>query len=294
MKKKLFCLLVVLICIGTVVLTACSGNTSFDSTTYTVTFDSQGGSKIASKTVYSGNAVINPGAPTKEGYSFVGWYKSADENADEWKFATDAVTSDITLYAHWTEKTSSQDEPSEPTTNGTTKVLIVYFSRADENYNVGTIEKGNTEIIAEMIRENVGGTLFHIERTTAYPASYNACIDEAKAEQNANARPAIKADVSVEDYDVIFLGYPIWWGDLPMPMYTFIENHDWNGKIVCPFVTHEGSGLSGTVSYLRTKLSGATVKEGLAIRGATAQNSRDSARQSVVSWIGGLDLGLSK
>lgn len=294
MKRITSVLIAILLIFAAITLTACGNSaTRFDDATYMVTFDSQGGSAIESKTVYSGNIVINPGNPTREGYYFIGWYKSTEENAEEWKFATDAVTSNITLYARWKEKNSSVSDNADETPSET-KILVVYFSRADENYSVGIIEKGNTEIIAEIIKENVGGTLFHIERATAYPATYKDCTDEAKAEQNAKARPAIKADVNIEDYDIIFLGYPIWWGDLPMPTYSFIENHDWSGKVVYPFVTHEGSGLSGTVSTLKSKLVGAAVKDGLAVRGATAQNSKDSARQAVVSWLDDFNLGSEK
>lgn len=102
------------------------------------------------------------------------------------------------------------------------KILVAFFSRAGENYNVGYIKKGNTQIIAEMIAAETGGTLFHIEPVTPYPAGYDECIEVAKKELNANARPEIKGDVSVEDYDVVFLGYPNWWGDVPMAVYTFI------------------------------------------------------------------------
>ena len=543
MKKVIVIAIAVLLVLGTICLTACNGgNNNFDYTTFTVTFDSQGGSEIASQSVYTGNVVRNPGAPTKDGYNFVGWYKSADENADEWKFTTDAVTSDITLYAHWMAETVieptasltyernetgytvtgstgqeeviiipdtyeglpvtvigesafayskhtaditsvtipdsvtlieknafyarselaevkigvnsglkeiqnnafsgcgalkeiylpktleklgggttnpamedpvpvfnncgsierfivASDNPNYMSENGhliekvtgrllrgsnnatipssvkeiaqtafrrstltslyipvsvekignyiiqqteiasiqyagteeqwnaiektkywnmgktdvvieygvetptptkteepteEVKVLIAYFSRADENYNVGTISKGNTEIVAEMIQDKVGGTLFHIERATDYPAKYSDCLTETTAEKNANARPALKADVNVEEYDIIFIGYPIWWSDLPMPVYTFLENHDWSGKTVIPFNTHEGSGQSGTQSTIRNKCAGATVLNGLAIQGKIAQNSRDSARASVNSWIDGLNLSLSE
>ena len=169
-------------------------------------------------------------------------------------------------------------------------ILIAFFSRADENYSVGYIEKGNTHIIAEIIAEFTGGELFHIERSTPYPANYNQCIEEAKAEQNSNARPPLLEDKDISDYDTIFLGYPNWWGDMPMPVYTFIESKDWSGKTVIPFCTHAGSGLSGTVSTLRNKCNGATVLEGLAIAGTTAQNNRAQSTNSVENWLNRLGL----
>lgn len=165
------------------------------------------------------------------------------------------------------------------------KVLIAYFSRADENYSVGYIEKGNTEIIAEMIAEETKGKLFHIKPVIPYPADYNECIDLAKKEMNSQARPAIQGDAQVEDYDVIFLGYPNWWGDVPMAVYTFIEKHRWQGKTVIPFCTHEGSSLGSTEGKLKKACPGATFLPGLAIQGTTAQRNLQSAKQSIKAWL---------
>lgn len=131
------------------------------------------------------------------------------------------------------------------------KVLAAFFSRTGENYAVGHIEKGNTHIVAEMIAEETGGTLFQIEPVMPCPNDYDECVDIAKKELETNARPAVKGDIAVEDYDIIFIGYPNWWGDMPMAIYTFIEKHDWNGKTVVPFCTHEGSGLSDTERKLK-------------------------------------------
>lgn len=165
------------------------------------------------------------------------------------------------------------------------KVLVVFFSRTGENYAVGNIEKGNTHIVAEMIAKETGGKLFQIETVNPYPDEYKACVEVAKAEKESNARPGIKGNVKVEDYDVIFLGYPNWWGDMPMAVYTFIEKHNWNGKTVVPFCTHEGSGLSGTERKLKDACKGATVSEGLAIKGTTAQNSQPQALKTVQTWL---------
>lgn len=165
------------------------------------------------------------------------------------------------------------------------KVLIAYFSRTDENYSVGYIEKGNTEIIAEMIAEQTNGTLFHIETSTPYPSDYNECIALAKKEMNSQARPAIQGDAQVEDYDVIFLGYPNWWGNAPMAVYTFIEKHRWQGKTVIPFCTHEGSGLGSTEGKLKKACQGATFLPGLAVLGTVAQRNPQSARLNVKAWL---------
>ena len=165
------------------------------------------------------------------------------------------------------------------------KVLVVFFSRTGENYAVGNIEKGNTHIIAEMIAKETGGKLFRIETVKPYPDEYKASEEVAKAEKENNARPEIKGDVKVEDYDVVFLGYPNWWGDMPMAVYTFIEKHTWQGKAVIPVCTHEGSGLSGTEGKLKNACKGATVSEGLAIKGTTAQNSQPQALKTVQTWL---------
>ncbi|MCM1356537.1 MAG: hypothetical protein NC212_09055 [Staphylococcus sp.] len=166
------------------------------------------------------------------------------------------------------------------------KTLVAFFSHTGENYGVGNISEGNTHIIAKMIGEATGGTLFEIVPEKDYPHdSYDAVVEIAKQEKEQKARPAIKGDVKVEDYDVVFIGYPNWWGDMPMPVYTFLEKHDWDGKTIVPFCTHEGSGLSSTESYIAKACQGATVAKGLAVRGATAQNNRDQARKTVNSWI---------
>ncbi|MCM1109280.1 MAG: flavodoxin [Clostridium sp.] len=166
------------------------------------------------------------------------------------------------------------------------KILVAFFSHTGENYAVGNIKKGNTHIIADMIAEATGGITFEIVPEKDYPVdSYDATVEIAKQEKAQKARPTIKGDVKVEDYDVVFLGYPNWWGDMPMCVYTFIEKHDWNGKTVVPFCTHEGSGLSNTESYIAEACKGATVAKGLAVRGETAQNKREQARNTVNSWI---------
>ena len=166
------------------------------------------------------------------------------------------------------------------------KILVAFFSRADENYNVGYIKKGNTQIIAEMIAAETGGTLFHIEPVTPYPAGYDECIEVAKKELNANARPEIKGDVSVEDYDVVFLGYPNWWGDMPMILYSFFDEYDFSGKTIIPFNTHGGSGFSGTISTIKELEPNAEVLDGKSI----SRNDIQDAEQEIVDWVNSLDL----
>lgn len=179
----------------------------------------------------------------------------------------------------------SQNKTSNAGNMESRKTLVVFFRRTGENYAVGYIKKGNTHIIAEMIAEETDGTLFQVEPLKAYPANYTKCTEVAKQEMESKAHPAIKGDVAVEDYDVIYIGYPTWWGDMPMPVYTFIEKHNWQGKTVVPFCTHEGSGLSDTENKLKKACEGATILKGLAILGTTAQKSQEQARKTVINWL---------
>ncbi len=180
---------------------------------------------------------------------------------------------------------SSLAETAAPTDSDGRNILVAYFSRADENYNVGTVEKGNTQIIAEYIAGEVGADSFHIETVTPYPADYEECCDTAKQELADKARPELSGTVDMEQYDIIFLGYPIWWGDMPMAVYTFMDSYDFSGKTVIPFNTHEGSGASGTYSAIESYLTDVQVPDGLAIQGRDAQTFSNETQQSVRDWL---------
>lgn len=222
---------------------------------------------------------------------------SACGNNEQQTENTSVSRTDAPVSAHADEKDTGTDETSlaneesmpeneEQTEAGETDILIAYFSRADENYGVGMIEKGNTEIIAEMIADEMGGELFHIERSTPYPADYDECTDEAKREQEENARPELASNLeNIESYDTIFLGFPIWWSDMPMAVYTFLESHNFAGKTIIPFCTHAGSGLSATVSSIQAVCPDATVLDGFSIQGSTAQNERSKANEAVMEWL---------
>ncbi|MBQ8698838.1 MAG: flavodoxin [Schwartzia sp.] len=165
------------------------------------------------------------------------------------------------------------------------RALVVYFSRADENYNVGVIEKGNTHILAEMIAEATGADTFEIKPAKPYPKEYTPTTERAKKEKNENARPEIVGTMpDVSGYDTIFLGYPIWWGDLPMACYTFFDKVKLEGKTIAPFCTHEGSGLSGTDRYIADATK-AKVTEALVMTGETAQKSQGEAKKEVSAWL---------
>ena len=180
--------------------------------------------------------------------------------------------------------TTNQTETAAMSTN---KALVVYYSRTGENYAVGNIAEGNTAIVAKMIAARTGADLFEIRTDKAYAADYDTCIEEAKKELRDDARPAIVGDVeNFDEYDTVYVGYPIWWGVPPMCVFTFFEKHDWAGKTVKPFCTHEGSGLGGSVRAIRKARPAATVADGLAIQGQTAQNNRPAAQAAVERWLG--------
>ena len=167
------------------------------------------------------------------------------------------------------------------------KAIVVYFSRTGEQYGVGVIEKGNTAIIADMIAEIKGADTFEIKpKTDTYPTTYKELTDVAKEEQNQNARPEIASRIeNFDSYDTVYLGYPIWWNDLPMICYTFLESYDFSGKTIVPFCTHEGSSDAGTQDKIQKAVPNAKVKTILAVKGADAQNSPDSVKQTVTDWL---------
>ena len=162
------------------------------------------------------------------------------------------------------------------------KSIIIYFSRADENYSVGYIKKGNTEVIAEFIKELTDADMFKVERKEPYAKDYNTCIKEAQIEQQQNARPEIARELkSIDEYDVVYIGVPIYWGTMPNPMFTQLEKLNFAGKVVKPFTTHEGSGLGNVVFDLKRICKGAIVKDGLAIYGHDVLN----AKEKVKNWL---------
>ena len=188
-----------------------------------------------------------------------------------------------------TEPDSSQtdDAAQAEQTEGGSNMLVAYFSLAGEQYGVGVIEEGNTSIIAHMIAEQTGADLFEIEAATPYPTSHSELLDVSRQEMADNARPEISGTVdNMDDYDTIFIGYPNWWGDMPMIVYNFLESYDLSGKTIVPFCTHGGSGLSNTESTI-ADITGGTMKDGFAIPGTTAQNDRDTARSKVIEWLKG-------
>lgn len=163
--------------------------------------------------------------------------------------------------------------------------LIVYFSRRGENYVSGQLKKlsvGNTEVAAEMIQQLTQAELFRLEPVQAYSDDYNDCIAEAQADQRRDARPELKRyPESLNNYETIYLGYPNYWGTMPMCVFTFLERFDFTGKTILPFCTHEGSGMGRSETDVKRLCPGATIKKGLALHGGSVK----SAKADIEKWL---------
>lgn len=190
------------------------------------------------------------------------------------------------------EESSSQTNESTPTPSNTNgKNLVVYFSMPD-NVDDSTVvidgeTLGNTQYMAYVIQETVGADIFRIEPETPYPTDHDELVDIAREEQSNNARPAIKDTIeNFDTYENIFVGYPNWWGDMPMILYSFFDEYDFSGKTIIPFNTHGGSGFSGTISTIKELEPNAEVLDGKSI----SRNDIQDAEQEIVDWVNSLDL----
>lgn len=188
-------------------------------------------------------------------------------------------------------KTEAENNTNKATINennnpqDSNNILVVYFSKTGENYNVGEVEVGNTAMMASYIATYLNADTFEIVPVKKYSDNYKKSTDEAKKEQNENARPAIKNELTnLENYDTIFIGYPIWWSDLPMIVYTFLESYDLRDKTVIPFNTHEGSGSAGTYNTIKNKLPNSNVNlNGLALQGRIART--ENGKNQTINWL---------
>ena len=177
-------------------------------------------------------------------------------------------------------------------------ILIAYFSvpenvdtdGIDANSGASIVVKnkdvlGNMQYMAMTIQEAIGGELFRIETTEEYPLEHETLVNQAKEEQNEDARPELATHIeNVEQYDIIFLGYPNWWGDMPQPLYTFLEEYDFSGKTIIPFNSHGGSGFSNTIEEIKKLQPNATVKDdGLSI----SRNDVADSEQEITDWAKG-------
>lgn len=190
------------------------------------------------------------------------------------------------------EESSSQANESTPTPSNTNgKNLVVYFSMPD-NVDDSTVvidgeTLGNTQYMAYVIQETVGADIFRIEPETPYPTDHDELVDLASEEQSNNARPAIKNTIeNFDTYENIFVGYPNWWGDMPMILYSFFDEYDFSGKTIIPFNIHGGSGFSGTISTIKELEPNAEVLDGKSI----SRNDIQDAEQEIVDWVNSLGL----
>ena len=165
------------------------------------------------------------------------------------------------------------------------KTLIAFFSRADENYFGGAmryVKVGNTEVVCGIMKDLISADTFKIEMKDPYSPVYMTCIEEAKQDLRAKARPElVSMPESIEEYDTIILAYPNYWGTMPMAVFTFLEAFDFTGKTILPLCTNEGSGMGISERDIKKTCPGADVKKGLSITGSEAANSK----ASVQNWL---------
>lgn len=162
--------------------------------------------------------------------------------------------------------------------------LIIYYSRADENYVSGQLkhlEKGNTQIVAEEIAKLTGANIFKVEQKFPYSKDYNECVDEAQQDQRSNARPELISLPETGSVDTIYLGYPNYWSTLPMAMFTLLESIDLSGKTIRPFCTHEGSGFGKSLDDLSRLCPNSKIESGLSIYGSRASKSQSE----IEKWV---------
>jgi flavodoxin len=170
------------------------------------------------------------------------------------------------------------------------KTLIAYFSRNGNNYLDGSVVNlsvGNTEVIAKKLEKITGSDIFKIKTVRSYPEDYTETTNVAQEEKSQNARPELTEKVDdMDSYDVIYLGYPNWWGTLPMAVCTFLESYDFSGKTIAPYCTNEGSGMGSSERDIKKICPKAKVLSGLAIRGGSV----DRAEKDVMNWLRKIDL----
>lgn len=213
------------------------------------------------------------------------------EGDDENVQANNEISND-TVKSGNDEEDIEKETLNNHTTNNNSKSIIAYFSLPEE---VGSAKEdstiiingealGNTQYVADLIQEHTGADIFRIEAVKNYNTSdHQALIADAKEEQDNNARPKIKSKINnFEDYNTIFIGYPIWWSDLPQILYTFLESYDFSGKNVYLFNTNGGSGLAGTVDTINNKLSSANVNTNAF---TLNRNYMEQTPIQVTSWL---------
>ena len=221
---------------------------------------------------------------------------SEQDPADSEQVSEEEVLSETDEEVSMEEETGAEGTAEE---TADTNMLVAYFSYVEnadlpdgvDASSTASIQvwndeiTGNTGVVAAMIADAAGADMFSIETVEKYPDTYDATIDQGQEERNADARPELATHVeNLDDYDVIFLGFPNWWGDMPMAVYSFLDEVDLSGKTVVPFVTSGGSGFSNTISTIESMESGAMVQEGLSISGSSVMNAQDQ----ITEWLSGL------
>ena len=193
----------------------------------------------------------------------------ADSNSDTRISSQSGDISEDKKMGTGTSDGNEESQTEDSVENG--KILVAYFSHS-----------GNTKKIAEEIQSKTGGELFEIKTVNAYSDDYDTVLDEAKKEFNDNARPELSDSVKdMAQYQTVIIGYPIWWGDMPMAVYSFLDEYDLSGKTVLPFCTHGGSGLSETDKNIQNEEKAAKVTDGLAI----SDSSLDDADGDIDQWL---------
>ncbi|HBN55748.1 MAG TPA: flavodoxin [Lachnospiraceae bacterium] len=198
-----------------------------------------------------------------------------------------------------TEKSNTPEDAASSQTGS--RILIAYFSIPEDvstegadavagaSIVVSEEEKlGNTQYVAEVIQDAVGGDLFRIETVEEYPLDHDPLVDQAAEEQDADLRPVLASHVeNFEQYETVILGFPNWWGDLPMPVYSFLEEYDFGAKTIIPFVTHGGSGFSNTLETISSLQPEAHVSDDTL---SLSRNDVAESRETVISWAESLGL----
>lgn len=215
--------------------------------------------------------------------------------ADEEQSAKESTETETEQSTEGTAEAESSEAGAQ------SSLLVAYFSYAENAALPDDVDAsasasiqpwngaltGNTGVVADMIAQATGADLFSIRTVEQYPDTYDATLDQGQQEQSDGARPELATHLeNLDSYDTIFLGFPNWWGDMPMAVYTFLDEVDLSGKTVIPFVTSGGSGFSNTISTIQQMEPQATVQEGLSIGASSATG----AQQQVESWLSELGL----
>lgn len=278
-RKTIPALFVTLVSIIQILFTACSSKNEDDpAITYRLTLTAQeGGTVESAKTSYSEGEEVAIIARANDNYTFAGWYEEENQVSTDAEYHFPMPAHDLALTAYFSRMQQPTPEYS--------KILIVYFSRAGENWQVGNVSKGNTAVMAEYIEEHTGADLFEIVPKTPYPADYASMLTIARDEIDNNARPEILNRLeNLDSYTTVFIGSPIWHGVPPMIMRTFYETYpSLEQKTLIPFGTHGGSGIGSCTNLIKEYFPNAIMLESFGISGSSIRD--DDASTKVKAWL---------